>query len=99
MNETTSLLTATAILALGGLGLYMYKSDDKISDNQEETYNENSLFNMDFWNTKEENEEENENNEFQTYDEDEYNDDLRKRKVRQNKTKRQKKTGGTKRRY
>ena len=29
MNETLSLLLATTILALGGFGLYMYKSDEE----------------------------------------------------------------------
>jgi hypothetical protein len=28
MNDTMSLVLATAILAVGGLGLYMYKSSD-----------------------------------------------------------------------
>ena len=32
MKETMSLILATAILALGGLGLYMYKQSDNFKD-------------------------------------------------------------------
>ena len=32
MNETMSLLLATSILAIGGLGLYMYKQSDDFKD-------------------------------------------------------------------
>lgn len=43
MNEHLSIFLATSILALGGLGLFMFKSiDNKDSDNSE--YNEDSLF-------------------------------------------------------
>ena len=49
MNDTMSLVLATTILALGGLGLYMYKSsddgdsgDDKQSGGDD--YNEDSFF-------------------------------------------------------
>ena len=39
MNETMSLVLATAILAIGGLGLYMYKqTDDEISYIEDENY-------------------------------------------------------------
>lgn len=45
MNDTMSVLLATTILALGGLGLYMYKSsDDNKDDNKEENYDEESIF-------------------------------------------------------
>ena len=41
MNETMSLLLATAILAAGGIGLFMYKSnDDLFSSNEEELMEE-----------------------------------------------------------
>jgi len=36
MNETMSLLLATAILAAGGIGLFMYKSNDDLFSNNEE---------------------------------------------------------------
>ena len=50
MNDSMSILLATTILALGGLGLYMYKSSDVnvISDNNEDS-NEDSLFGGSFW--------------------------------------------------
>ena len=53
MNDTMSLLLATTILAVGGLGLFMYKnSDDKESSGDD--YNEDSLFNMgSFWGSNE----------------------------------------------
>jgi len=42
MNETMSLLLATSVLALGGLGLYIYKSsDDKKGGSG---YDENEIF-------------------------------------------------------
>jgi hypothetical protein len=37
MNETMSLLIATAILATGGVGLYMYKSSDDESNEDRES--------------------------------------------------------------
>lgn len=52
MNESMSILLATSILALGGLGLYMYKSAD--DDNQKDgdnEYDENNLFGSNFWGT------------------------------------------------
>ena len=46
MNDSMSILLATTILALGGLGLYMYKSSDdsKDGDSKEEKYNEENIF-------------------------------------------------------
>ena len=49
MNDTMSLLLATTILALGGMGLYMYKSSDDNESSEEiqnggDEYNEDSLF-------------------------------------------------------
>jgi hypothetical protein len=44
MNDVKSLLIATTVLAIGGLGLYMYKSeldfDDRIDDNNSDTASE-----------------------------------------------------------
>jgi hypothetical protein len=37
MNDVKSLLIATTVLAIGGLGLYMYKSELEIDDNVSET--------------------------------------------------------------
>jgi hypothetical protein len=87
MNDTMSLLLASIILAAGGLGLFMYKSsDDKSLDND---YNEDTLFSDD----GKENENENE------YDEDFIDYEPKQVRSRANKTKRNKKTGGSKRRY
>ena len=53
MNDTMSLLLATTILALGGMGLYMYKSADDnelIEETSGDEYNEDSLFDAkSFW--------------------------------------------------
>ena len=49
MNDTMSLLLATAILAAGGLGLYMYKSPDEAQKGGED-YDEDNLFGSgSFW--------------------------------------------------
>ena len=87
MNETMSLLLATAVLAASGLGLYMYKSED---NNQKggDDYNEDSL--LSFWDS---------NNEDELIDEDIVDDYVPKSKAKGGKTKRNRKSGGTKRRY
>lgn len=89
MNDTMSLVLATAILAVGGLGLYMYKSSDDFAfdDYNEDEYNddlsndEQSVDDMSIDNLSVDD----------NYDEP-------KSKGR-NKTKRNKKNGGTKKRY
>lgn len=83
MNDTLSLLLAASILAASGLGLYMYKSRDEDQKGGEE-YNETNLFGL----SDEEEEVKN--------DEDFY---VPKQKLRNGKTKRNIKSGGTKRRY
>ena len=79
MNETMSLVLATTILAIGGLGLYMYKTSDE--PDYKNDYNEDELF---------------DENEDDLSIDDEY--DKPKPKSR-GKTKRAKKSGGTKRKY
>ena len=88
MNETMSLVLATAILAVGGLGLYMYKTSDDL-EYDDYIEDDNSFDNN--YNNDEVSEE--------TYDD--LDDDIyEKQKVRsRNKTKRSKKSGGTKRKY
>ena len=88
MNETISLLLATSVLALGGLGLYMYKSnDDKKGGNG---YDENKIFGND-------NEE---NISDEDYDNDyDYDYEPKPRTRNGGKTKRSRKGTGTKRRY
>ena len=90
MKDTVSLLIATAILAAGGLGLYMYKSND---DKQEggEGYDEDGLFGSSglFGSNSEENDLDSEEPEhYET-----------KVRARGGKTKRSKRNVGTKRRY
>jgi len=50
MNDIKSLLIATTVLAIGGLGLYMYKSEENeldYEDDYSETVSETSLDNLD----------------------------------------------------
>ena len=85
MNETMSLLLATAILAAGGIGLFMYKSNnDLFSNNEEELMEEIDFDDLD------------ELDDYEDYEED-YKPKSRSNK---NKTKRNtKQTGGSRRRY
>jgi len=92
MNDTMSLLLATAILAASGLGLYMYKSSDD-SQKGGEDYSEDNLFGSgNFWGSGPEESEE-------QIDQDEDYEYEYKPKPRSSKTKRNRKTSGTKRRY
>lgn len=87
MNDTMSLLLASAILATGGLCLFMYKSsDDKSTDND---YNEDILFSAN----------EDHDNDYNEYDDDFVQYEPKQVRSRSNKTKRNKRTGGSKRRY
>ena len=79
-----SLLMATTILALGGLGLYMYKSDDKQDgdNNTEQSYNEDSIFGSNFWGSNKEDDDSTEENDekavskkYAVTDEDNYDHD------------------------
>ena len=89
MNETMSLFLATAILAIGGLGLYMYKSTDGLDIVD---YNEDNLFEDDINNDI--------NDDFSSDDDDDdYSEDFNnyEPKVKsRGKTKRSKTSGGTK---
>lgn len=92
MNDTMSLLLATAILAAGGLGLYMYKSDDHQKGGED--YNEDNLFGSgSFWGSTNEDEDKVDDVEDEDYEE------YYKPKPRGGKTKRRRSSGGTKRRY
>ena len=89
MRDTISLLLATSVLALGGLGLYFYKSNDS---KRGDRYDEDEIFG----------DSDNENTNFNEdeYDHDHDDEDYEKKnKKRSGKTKRTKKTSGTKRRY
>ena len=90
MKDTMSLLLAAAILAAGGLGLYMIKSPDDEQKGGEE-YNEDSLFGSgSFWGSNKSDEVE------PDIEEDYYEPKVRSRG---GKTKRNRKSSGTKRRY
>ncbi len=58
MNDSMSILLATTILALGGLGLYMYKSSDDDQTGGNEEYNEDSIFSGNFWGSSDDKEDE-----------------------------------------
>lgn len=92
MNETLSLLLATTILALGGVGLYMYKSDEE--DHDEDDYDQDNIHI---------NEEDEISDDEISDDEsiEEYYKSPPRAQVRKPKTKTKttRKSGGTKRRY
>jgi hypothetical protein len=94
MNDTMGLLLATTILSIGGVGLYMYKSDEGQHGGDE--YNEDSLFGSgNFWGSSNETEEP---IDVEYEEEPEFYEP--KVKTRGGKTKRNnRKTSGTKRRY
>lgn len=99
MNDTMSLLLATSILALGGVGLYMYKSVDNGSD--ESSYDEDSLFggSSSFWGSNEDEDvDENVDKNFQEELEIEPEPKVRARGGK-TKTKRNTRNVGSKRRY
>jgi len=90
MNETLSLLLATTILALGGAGLYMYKSDEQESS-EDNDYNEENIFI---------NDEDEINDEGEEYIDEYYKSTPRARSRKpKTKTKTTRKGGGTKRRH
>jgi hypothetical protein len=91
MSETTSLLLATTVLALGGLGLYLFKTNDS---KQDDSYDEDKLFNYNEDNDKPNNEFYDDYNDYNDYD-----DYEKKPRNRGGKTKRIKKGTGTKRKY
>ena len=95
MNDTMSLVLATAILAVGGLGLYMYKSSDDFAfdDYNEDEYNEDlsdgeqSIDDVSI-------------DDISIVDDLSVDDNYDEPKSKgRNKTKRNKKNGGTKKRY
>lgn len=99
MNDSMSILLATTILALGGLGLYMYKSSDDNQKGGNEEYDEEGIFGTSsFFDWDKNNDEEDEENKKQNDDEDFI--DYKPRKRGGSKTQRNRKTNGTsKRRY
>jgi hypothetical protein len=106
MNDTMSLVLATTILATGGLCLYMYKSSNEDEQAGDEDYytednNEDNSFSFsNFFNTNDEKNNENENeDDYEKNDEDELEIYEPKTRQRGGKTKRNRKSSGSKRRY
>lgn len=92
MNDTMSLLVATAILTIGGVGLYMYKSSDE-TQNDESDNNEDSFFNSkNFFSSEDDDSDVVEEDVSEVYE-------PKVVRTRGGKTKRNKKSAGTKRRY
>ena len=93
MNETMSLVLATTILAIGGLGFYMYKTSDESEYNN---YNEDELFDDNFDDENEDDDLSESSSEDDLSIDDEYDKTKPKSK---GKTKRAKKSGGTRKKY
>ena len=92
MNETMSLVLATAILAIGGLGLYMYKQPDSLDYNEDDTnYNYNDK-------DKDENIQFDYEEDYDDREDDIYSEDSEPKVRSRGKTKRAKTGKGTKRR-
>lgn len=97
MNDSMSILLATTILALGGLGLYMYKSSEDSQKGGDEDYNEESLFGGNFWGLSDD---KNDDDSILTEDLEEEKDYNYKPRRKNVKTQRNRKSTGTsKRRY
>ena len=92
MNDTMSLVLATAILTVGGLGLYMYKNSDE-SQNGGDNYDEDELFSSkNFFSSDDDDSDAIEEDVSEVYE-------PKVTRTRGGKTKRNKKSAGTKRRY
>ena len=87
MKETMSLVLATAILALGGLGLYMYKQSDDFKGGLEDDYSSESDSDSDS---------DSESDLDSQLDDDVYLDNYEPKIVNRGKTKRNKTSNGTK---
>lgn len=108
MNDSMSVLLASTLLAMGGVGLYLYKaSNDDDSNDYEDNYVENDnegLFER-FWKGGDDDDDE-DDDELSTISDDlslsddEESIEKPKKKRTNNKTKRNRKSGGTsKRKY
>ena len=90
MNDIKSLLIATTVLAIGGLGLYMYKSEDNELDYDDEFSESGSEIESDL-----------DLNELEEEDLEELDyDDYKTKKTKKEGTKKNiKKNGGTRKKY
>ena len=96
MNESMSIFLATTILALGGFGLYMFKSSDENEVNVEEGVNEKGFFSSSFFDwTKDDDKKDNEQEDLEEDEEEEVKPRRRAAKTQKNR----KSTGQSKRRY
>jgi hypothetical protein len=96
MNDSMSILLATTILALGGLGLYMYKkSDDEEPEVNDGVYNEESIFGSNFWGSKQDELEEDLERDLVEEEEEDFKPRKRGGKTYKNR----KSTGSSRRRY
>jgi hypothetical protein len=97
MNDTMSLILATSILAIGGLGLYMFKNNTEEYEggngNDENDENDEGFFGSNFFGNSEQDEELVEDPDLED------DEDYKPKSKKGGKTKRNKKVGGTKRRY
>ena len=99
MNESMSIFLATTILALGGFGLYMFKSSDENEVNVEEGVNEKGFFSSSFFDWTKDDDDEKSKDEDKEDDENE-SEEIVKPRRRAAKTQRNRKsTGQSKRRY
>jgi hypothetical protein len=105
MNDSTSILLATTILALSGLGLYFYKTkhDDldegynKEDDNEESIFSSSNLFN---WGASEDKHKDKDNDEDVISDNELEESEVKTRKRTSVKTQKNRKpTGSSRRRY
>jgi len=96
MNDSMSILLATTILALGGLGLYMYKaSDDEEKEGNDEHYNDENIFGGNLWGSKADDLEEDLERDLEEYEEEDFKPRKRGGKTMRNR----KSTGSSRRRY
>lgn len=102
MNETMSVVLATAILAIGGLGLYMYKQSDRLGldfGDDGKSYDDKSDDDID--DDDKSYDDRDDNFDYEDRDDDTYSEDLNNYEPRitsRGKTKRAKTAKGTKKR-
>ena len=94
MNDSMSILLATTILALGGLGLYMYKTSDEKQKGGDQDYDEESFFGGNFWGS-----DDNDNDHDEIVDEHLEEDEYKPRRKNSKTQRNRKPTGSSRRRY
>lgn len=87
MNDSMSMLLATTILALGGLGLYMFKTTDDKQSADDDEYNEDGLFgsgSLFNWSKNEDNDDSVNEDKLEELDDEEYKPRKRVAKTHKN---------------